>query len=131
VVSVLLLFSACRKDKEPMEPEVEIVTPENPDTLLRGMYVLNQGNMNSNKSSLDYLDFSTGAYRRNIYQEVNPEITLGLGDVGNDIGIYGSKLYIVLNNSNKIDVLDAKTAKKIGQIDIQNVRYIAFAQGKA
>ena len=130
-ITAVLLFSACRKDKEPIKPEEEIVTPENPETPLRGMYLLNEGNMNSNKSSLDYLDFWTGAYRRNIYQEVNPEITLGLGDVGNDIGVYGSKLYVVLNNSNKIEVLDAKSAKKIGQIDIQNVRYITFAQGKA
>lgn len=131
VASALCLFSACRKDKEPIKPEEEIVTPEKPETPLRGMYLLNEGNMNSNKSSLDYVDFRTGAYRRNIYQEINPEITLGLGDVGNDIGIYGSKLYVVLNNSNKIEVLDAKSAKKIGQIDIQNVRYITFAQGKA
>src|SRR5690554_5677950 len=131
VISAALLFSSCRKDKKPIEPEVEIVTPEKPDTPLRGMYLLNEGNMNSNKSSMDYFDFSTGAYRRNIYHEVNPEITLGLGDVGNDIGIYGSKLYVVLNNSNKIEVVDAKTARKIGQINIQNVRYITFAQGKA
>jgi len=131
VISAALLFSSCRKDKKPIEPEVEIVTPEKPDTPLRGMYLLNEGNMNSNKSSLDYFDFSTGAYRRNIYHEVNPEITLGLGDVGNDIGIYGSKLYVVLNNSNKIEVVDVKTARKIGQINIQNVRYITFAQGKA
>lgn len=131
IISAVFLFSACRKDKAPILPEIEKIIPANANASPRGMYLLNEGNMNSNKSSLDYVDFRIGEFRRNIYHEVNPEITLGMGDVGNDIGIYGSKLYVVLNNSNKIEVLDAKTARKIGQIDLLNVRYITFAHGKA
>jgi DNA-binding beta-propeller fold protein YncE len=87
--------------------------------------------MNANKASLDYLDFTTGMYHRNIYNEINPEITKGLGDVGNDIGIYGSRLYVVVNVSNKVEVLDAKTGKYLGKIDITNCRYITFNKGKA
>jgi len=51
--------------------------------------------------------------------------------VGNDIQIYGSKLYAVINVSNYIEVMDAKTAKHIGKIEIPNVRYIRFHDGKA
>jgi DNA-binding beta-propeller fold protein YncE len=54
-----------------------------------------------------------------------------LGDVGNDIKVYGSKLYIVVNVSNKIEVLDAKTAKRITSIPLQNCRYLTFKDGKA
>ena len=41
-----------------------------------GMYLLNEGNMGSNKATLDYLDLSgkdsTVHYYRNIYSERNP-----------------------------------------------------------
>lgn len=131
LVSALLFMQSCRKDKAPIPTEVESVIPADPGASPKGLYLLNEGNMNSNKASLDYIDFTKGNYYRNIYNEVNPEITKGLGDVGNDIGIYGSKLFVVVNNSNKVEVLDVKTGKKLGQIDIINCRYITFGGGKA
>lgn len=132
LLSVLSSFmQSCRKDQVPIPSEVENIIPVDPNASPKGLYLLNEGNMNSNKASLDYIDFTKGDYRRNIYNEINPEITKGLGDVGNDIGIYGSKLYAVINNSNKVEVLDVKTGKKLSQIDITNGRYITFSEGKA
>ena len=90
------------------------------------MYLLNEGNMGSNKSTLDYVDFSQGYYVRNLYAERNPHVIKELGDVGNDIQIYGSRIYAVINCSNKIEVLDARTAHRIGQ-----VRYVRFHKGYA
>ncbi len=92
----------------------------------RGFYLLNEGNMGSNKSTLDFYDFTTGKYNRNIYAEVNPDVPKELGDVGNDVQVYGSKLYAVINVSNKVEVMDAQTAVRIGQIEIPNCRYIQF-----
>lgn len=131
LLSVFLFMQSCRKDRVPTPSEVESVIPADPNASPKGFYLLNEGNMNSNKASLDYIDFRKGNYHRNIYNEINPEITKGLGDVGNDIGIYGSKLYVVVNNSNKVEVLDVKTGKKLSQIDIINCRYITFSEGKA
>jgi DNA-binding beta-propeller fold protein YncE len=54
-----------------------------------------------------------------------------LGDVGNDIAIYGGKLYAVISCSNKVEVMEAKTAKRIGQINIPNCRNITFYNGFA
>jgi len=133
ILSVLLLavgLLSCRKDPKPLPAEVIGLQP-NPNSALKGMYLVNEGNMNMNKASLDYLDIIKGTYTRNLYNQVNPEITKGLGDVANDIGIYGSKLYVVVNISNKVEVLDVKTGKRIGQIDITNCRYITFTNGKA
>lgn len=96
-----------------------------------GMYLLNEGNMGSNKATIDYIDFVNARYIRNIYAERNPNVVMELGDVGNDIQIYGSKLYVVINCSHKVEVMDAKTCKRITQIDIPNCRYIRFADNKA
>ncbi|MGN6420238.1 MAG: YncE family protein [Pseudobacter sp.] len=96
-----------------------------------GFYMLNEGNMGSNKSTLDYFDYTTGTFQRNIYGARNPTVPKELGDVGNDIAIYGSKLYAVINASNKVEVMDAGTAKRTGQIQIPNCRYIKFHEGYA
>ena len=96
-----------------------------------GMYVLNEGNMGSNKCTLDYLDFETGTYQRNIYPSRNPNQVMELGDVGNDIKIYGSSLWMVVNMSNKVEVAHAATAVSRGHVDIPNCRNVAFADGYA
>lgn len=95
-----------------------------------GFYLLNEGNMGANKCTLDYFDYSTGQYIRNIYSERNPNAVLELGDVGNDIAINGDRLYVVVAGSHKVEVLDAKTAVRIGQVNIDSPREIAFAGGK-
>lgn len=96
-----------------------------------GIYLLNEGNMGSNKATIDYVDLVNAVFIRNIYSERNPEVIKELGDVGNDIAIYGSKLYAVINCSHKVEVMDAHTCKRLGQIDIPNCRFIDFAGGKA
>ena len=62
-----------------------------------GMYLLNEGNMGSNKATLDYLDLSgrdsTVHYYRNIYSERNPSTVMSLGDVGNDVSSYVGSVY--------------------------------------
>lgn len=129
-ILLLLIIGACRKDPQPLPSEISRVEPE-PTSAIKGFYLVNEGNMNMNKASLDYMDLVNGIYTRNLYNQVNPEVTKGLGDVGNDIGRYGNKLYVVVNVSNKVEVLNVKTGKKIGQINITNCRYITFSNGKA
>lgn len=125
------ILVSCRKDLKPIPEEQQQVLPPDPLPSVKGFYLVNEGNMNMNKASLDYMDYTTGIYRKNIYNQVNPSVVKGLGDVANDIGVYGSKLYIVVNVSNKVEVLDVKTGKRITQINITNCRYITFNNGKA
>ena len=128
----ILALCSCRHDEMvvPAEYDVVPVTPL-PDSNVAGLYLVNEGNMGSNKCTLDYLDLSTGLYSRNFYAERNPDAIKELGDVGNDLGIYGSKLYVVVNCSHKVEVLDARTGIRITSIDIPNCRYIRFHKGYA
>ncbi|MDM1522038.1 YncE family protein [Empedobacter sp. 225-1] len=123
-------FYACQQDTYLIESEVDgVTTPEETD--VAGFYLLNEGKMGSNMATIDYMEFKTGVYNRNIYASANPEVVKELGDVGNDIKIYGNKLYAVINVSNFIEVMDVKTAKHLGTIPLENGRYITFANGKA
>ena len=126
----LLMLSSCRNDVMVVPMEDINTGGKTVKSEIIGMYLLNEGNMGSNKSSLDYLELSgkdaTVHYLRNIYSERNPETVMMLGDVGNDIQIYGSRLWLVINCSNKVEVAQANDAVRIGKVDIPNCRYVTF-----
>lgn len=130
-ISVALLamtVASCADDPKTPEPEgIKVEGAENCNSGgFTGFYLLNEGNMGSNKCTLDYFSYVNGTYTRNIYAAANPDQILELGDVGNDMAIYDDKLFIVVNGSNKVEVLDAATAKHIAKVDIASPRSIAF-----
>lgn len=116
-LTVAFTLQSCREDEVVVPTEYDLI-PEHAviGQGVQGMYLLNEGNMGSNKCTLDYYDYSTGIYSRNIYGSANPSVPKELGDVGNDLAIYGSRLYAVVNCSNKVEVMDAATCVRIGQI---------------
>ncbi|WP_375712180.1 YncE family protein [Prevotella pallens] len=125
---IVVLAVSCREDDiiiYPSEHSIGEVT----HTKYAGLYVLNEGNMGSNKATLDFLDLDSGKYYRNIYPSRNPNQIKELGDVGNDVKIYGNSLWLVINQSNKVEVANARTAVSRGHVDIPNCRYVAF-QGR-
>lgn len=117
----LLTVISCKK--EPVEPDKQLVE------VTDGLYVLNEGLFNGNNASLTYYDYSTNQAANGYFETQNGR---KLGDTGNDIAIYGSKIYIVVNNSNQLEVVDAYTGKSIKQIPFfdgdtpRQPRYVAF-----
>jgi YVTN family beta-propeller protein len=100
------ILASCHKDK--------IVGNSGTPTAQRaGIYILNQGGLGDNNSSLTYYDYTSKQLYPDLFATANPGVPLG--DVANDIGIYGSKMYIVVNNSNVVDIVNPKTAKLIKQ----------------
>ena len=137
---VLLLLSliSCRQEVEIPGPEGgNVGQPEY--TGYAGFFLLNEGNMGSNKATLDYYDYTTAQYTRNVYAAANPSAVMELGDAGNDLKLYGGRLYAVLNGSGKVEVMRLNHVdsipyplpRRIGQVDIPNCRYIAFHEGYA
>jgi YVTN family beta-propeller protein len=103
-----LILTSCNKDKK----VTPVATP-----VTDGLYVLNQGLFNDNNSSLSFYSYTSKQVTPDIFNSVNGR---GLGDTGNDIEIYGSKMYIVVNVSSTIEVVDAKTGKSIKQVKLFN-----------
>lgn len=128
---VFLSLSACREDERIFLSDSAQVALPVVGTRIKGFYQLNEGNMGMNRASLDYFDYMTGQYTRDIFSERNPEIVKELGDVGNDIKVYGQKVYAVINVSNLIVVFDVRTARRIKEIEVPNCRYLAFSKDKA
>lgn len=123
-----LLLSGCRTDDEEIiiHQEETVDEPDGANLKAKGFFLLNEGNMGSNKCTLDYYDAVSGTYVRNIYGEANPTVVQELGDVGNDIQIYREKVWAVINCSHFVEIMDATTARHITQVSIPNCRYVAF-----
>lgn len=123
----LSILSACKKDNNGDEPE-------KPTAERKGLYVLNEGGFNQNNSSLSYYNYDNQQLVTDQFTDVNKR---GLGDTGNDIKIYGSKMYIVVNASSTLEILNPKNGVSIKKLDIKdnNVgrqpRYIVFDKNKA
>lgn len=130
-VCILFLLNGCRRELPVLESEKEYITYPTETRRVKGLFLLNEGNMGSNKCTIDYFNIREGYYLRNIYPERNPEIVKELGDVGNDLQIHDGKLYAVINCSNFVEVMDVRTARHLGSINIPNCRYITFSGDKA
>lgn len=105
-----------------------------PQQLNGGILVLNEGLFNQNNASLTWLNTSDGSAIMDFFEQ---KANRGLGDTGNDMKRYGNKIYIVVNVSSTIEVLDATTGASIQQISMINgstpkqPRFITFHQGRA
>lgn len=125
IFAFALLLLSCRGEELIVNSTDTDVT-EGEKGEIKGFFLLNEGNMGSNKCTLDYFDYETGVYTKNIYAERNPGVVKELGDVGNDIKIYGDKLYAVINCSHFVEIMDVNTAKHIKAVSVPNCRYITF-----
>ena len=96
-------------------------TPENDDFSV-DVIVMNEGNWHSNNASLTAYDLTRKKAVTDYFAEKNGR---GLGDVANDALLYGSKLYVVVNVSSSVEVIDTATGKSIRQIPLFNEMGIA------
>lgn len=94
-----------------------------------GVLIANEGNFGTPNADVSYIDQDNLQITNNIYQTVNNE---PLGDVLQNIGIHGDKAYLVLNNSNKIVVVDRASFEQLAVVtdQINLPRYITFANDK-
>ena len=91
---------------------------DGPETYLQvystGAYVVNAGNMGSNiESSLTAIDYASSTATQNVFKTANGRT---LGNTANDGIVYGNKIYLAVDQSNTIEVIDKKTKQSIKQI---------------
>ena len=99
------------------------------------MYILSEGLFNMNNSTLCRIDFDRSTMAPDFFASMNQR---GLGDTANDMKLYGNKLWIVVNVSSQIEVVDVNTGISIRRIPVFNAegiarqpRFITFQGNKA
>ncbi|ASS49177.1 MAG: hypothetical protein A3D31_04385 [Candidatus Fluviicola riflensis] len=108
-ISLLAVTILGCKKKKP-DPE----TPA-PSTLSHGLLVLNEGLFNHNNSSLSWINTNDHSVGNSFFEE---KTNRGLGDTGNDLKRYGGKIYVVVNVSSTVEILDAATGNSLEQISM-------------
>ncbi len=83
---------------------------------LVGLYILSEGNWNSSQSDLAYYDYTTGGTTTKKFYKAQNGATLG--DLGNDLAIYGGKMYCIVSGASvaaggggRIEIIDIETGK--------------------
>lgn len=100
---------------------------ETPPQAIKGVYVLNEGGFTKNNASLTYYVPDSNKTYQDVFRAVNGR---PLGDVANDMKIFQGRGYIVVNNSDKVEVIDIGTNSSVGTINVgagKSPRQIAFA----
>lgn len=120
IFGFVLLFSvSCTSDYEEIIPEI---------TYNNGLFITNEGKFQTPNADVTFVTKDLSLMQNEIYKVKNNE---NLGDVLQTMVINGDKAYLLLNNSNKITIVDRVTFKKTGEItaQINNPRYMAVANG--
>jgi YVTN family beta-propeller protein len=128
LVLLAALFAACSDSDDIIDPT------ELPPSETQKILVLCEGMWNNDNSTLAFYDLKSKTKDFDYFTTVNKR---GLGDTANDMIKYGSKIYIVVNVSSTIEVIDAATGKSLEQIEMKTAddkpkqpRYAAAYGGK-
>jgi YVTN family beta-propeller protein len=107
VISIGILFAACKRDS----PEEEIINSISVGS--GGLLIGSEGNFQFGNASLSYYDNSSQEFSERVFETVNG---FKLGDVLQSISQKGSTIFLVINNSGKVELLDEFTFKSKGTI---------------
>ncbi len=101
LLAISIGFYACDPNKESAKP------------VSGSVYVVCEGNLNAANGTISVYNVSTNETEINPYKNRNG---VGLGDNVQSMSLIGEKAYIVVNNSNKIEIADANTFESKGVI---------------
>lgn len=106
---------SCKKEEEAI-----ITTPFEAEH--GSVYISNEGNFQSGNATVTYFNPANKTINDNPFKQVNNQ---SLGDICQSMNIINGKLYIVVNNSGKIEICDPYSLKKEFTISgLTSPRYI-------
>ncbi len=99
------------------------------------IFILSEGLFNMNNSTLSYINFDNKTIEYDFFSLLNSR---GLGDTANDMKLYGNKLWIIVNVSSQVEVVDVRTGITIRRIPFfdekgksRQPRFVTFNGEKA
>ncbi|MDR2963262.1 MAG: hypothetical protein LBU90_06500 [Bacteroidales bacterium] len=110
----ILGFSACNRTDNP-QPTVDVIN---------GYFVVCEGTFGHNNGEITFID-SVGHVTNEVFKTVNGRT---LGDIVQSLTIVDSLAFIVVNNSQKIEVIHAKTFQSVKTLDDARFTYPRYVQ---
>ena len=87
------------------------------------LFILNEGAF-PGASTLDLLDFKTKKYYADVFGQANPTVPGGIGNTANDMAVVDGKLWVLLNSSNQVAVLEVPSCKLLKTLAVDSPRHI-------
>ena len=112
----ITVIASCKKDQVIDDRGVVI-----PGEYENGYFVTNEGNFGTGNGSISFVA-DEGTVENGVFETVN---SFALGDVVQSMNIINDKAYIVVNNSQKIEVASIADMKSVATIDISSPRFMA------
>lgn len=117
VATIALSLWSCQKDK-PSQAN----TPQLPQD--DGVFIANEGNFNYGNASLSFYNPATKTVSNKVFYKANQA---PVGDVLQSLSLHNDQLFMVVNNSGKVYVINAKSQKHTGTITgLLSPRYVHF-----
>lgn len=115
-------FTSCNED------EGVDFTPVVPGAYENGILVSNEGGFGAGNATVSFVSNDFTTVNNSIFEFHN---NVPLGDTAQSMAFYNDLAYIVVNGSNKIEVVNKNTFVSVSTIDtgLTNPRYITFANG--
>ncbi len=120
LTGIIFLLAGCVKDKPRTDPDP--VTPVGRNLV----YIANEGSLNNGNSSLSVFDTDQDIVLNDVYTKANNQ---PLGDIFQSMTAAGDYLYLAINNSDKIAVIDRETYKLVTSISVRKPRYMLQVPG--
>lgn len=122
-LSLMVLSFSCSNDDD------DNTQPEPKGTYENGIFVVNQGNFGQGNGSVSFISNDFSVSENTIFSNVNKK---PLGDTAQSMAFYGDFAYIVVNYSQKIEVVNRYTFESVATIDsgLDNPRYMIISNGK-
>lgn len=132
-VTLMMFSSACKDEEKPKGPTHadSLGGPYN-----QGIFIVNEGGFGNNNASVSFysaeydpfFDMDADSVYNNIYEDANQN---SLGDVAQSITLFDSLAFIVVNNSNKIEVVKYASFKSRNVITgVKSPRFMVINNGK-
>lgn len=131
LVIIAIFIAGCEKEttvqQEEETTQEEGTTPRGPYDL--GLLVTNEGPFQTGSGTVSYISEDYQTVNQAIFNAVNGE---NLGNIVQSMSFYGDLAYIVVNNSNRIVVVNRFTFEKLAVIEtgLQQPRYMTIANDK-
>ncbi len=98
LIFISSIISSCKSDKpeDEIKPVIDLKSEH-------GIYIINEGNFQFGNASISYYNLDDKSVVEDIYKQVNNQ---NLGDVCQSMSYINGWYYVVVNNSQKIEVLN-------------------------
>ncbi|MGK0389747.1 MAG: hypothetical protein ACI94Y_002492 [Maribacter sp.] len=103
ILFITIAFMSCGEDN----------STDNSGRYEKGIFIVNEGQFGVGNGSISYYDDEADSTALEIFQAINNR---PLGDVVQSISFHNDYAYIVVNNSNKVEVVNANTFEEVATI---------------